>query len=179
MYCRAVFLAFLLLGLMDVFPVTAETIDFKKFRAQFRCEVVNRLERIYGFGDRSKHQDRFLSITVPEHRHGYVQCMFYEGGRKLICEAASGFFLSKPEEPRLYRLSDEKIDQLRSLGFSDDDSRGNFRHYSDVESSPNFNRIADFLLAALHQGYDANAQSRLQFNAPFAPNTATTCIPVG
>jgi hypothetical protein len=179
MFCRVVCLTIALLCTMDHSQSAAETADFKEFRSQYRCEVVNRLERIYGFGDRSQHRDRFLSITVSEHRHGYVQCMFYESGKKLICEAASGFFLSKAGESRLYRLPEDKIEQLKSLGFSDDDSQGNFRNYSDVESPPNFNRIADFLLAALHHGYDATVRSKLEFSAPFAPDRVTTCIPVG
>jgi hypothetical protein len=157
----------------------AETGEFRNFRAQYRCEVVNRLERIYAFGDRAQHKDRFLVITVLEHTHGYVQCMFYESGRKLICEASSGYFFSKPDEPRAYRLPSEKIAKLKEMGFSDDDSAGNFRRYMDVGSLPDFNRIADFLLAVLHNGYDANVASHLKFNAPFARGKATTCIPVG
>ncbi len=49
----------------------------------------------------------------------------------------------------------------------------------DVGSPPDFNRIADFLLAVLHNGYDAKVDSHLKFNAPFARGMATTCIPVG
>lgn len=165
--------------LLPIDSSQAESKDFRDFRAQYRCEVVNRLERIFSFGDRAQHRDRFLSITVQEHTHGYVQCIFYENGTRLLCEASSGFFLFKPEEPRTYRLPDQKIEELLGLGFSDDDRAGNFQHYSDVGSPPNFNRIADFLLAVLHKAYDATARSNLKFNAPFARGRATTCIPVG
>jgi hypothetical protein len=161
--------------------------ETREFRAEYRCEVVNRLERIYGFGDRSQHLDRFLAITVPEHDHGYVQCMFHgyvqcmfiENGKKLLCEASSGFFYNKPDEPRTYRLSAEKISELVALGFSSDDSQGNYRHERQVSSPPDFNRIADFLLIVLHKGYDAAASSKLEFSAPFARDRATTCVPVG
>jgi hypothetical protein len=146
---------------------------------QYRCPIVDRLDRIYAVGDPSSARNRFLAVTVPEHRHGYVQCMFIERNTRLLCEASSGYYYSKEDLPRLFWLSPDAIAALARLGFSTDDSHGNFRIELDVSNPPDFNAIADFILLALHDGYDARASSQLQFNAPFAPRPTSKCIPVG
>jgi hypothetical protein len=146
--------------------------------AAYRCPVVDRLERIYESGDPSVHVDRYLAVTVPEHPHGYVQCMFHDHNTKLLCEASSGFYFAKPGEPRTFRLRPEAIAALGRLGFSTDDSQGNFRVEIEVGAPPDFNLIADYILLGLHGGYGARADSALRFNAPFAPRESSSCKPV-
>src|SRR5262249_49174338 len=97
---------------------------------------------------------------------------------KILCEAASGFYYSKPGEPRTMRLSPEAVAALGQLGFSTDDSAGNFSIEFAVANPPDFNAIADFMLKALHDGYGARAETKLRFSAPFARRPTSKCIPV-
>lgn len=142
----------------------------------YRCEVVHRLEQIYATGDPKLDDDRFLAVTVPEHPHGYVQCMFHDERTAIYCEASSGFYY---DEPRTFHQPPETIEALARLGFNMDDSQGNFSVNFSIDTPPDFNAIADFMLRALHDGYRARANTNLQFNAPFAPGVPSTCIPVG
>jgi hypothetical protein len=145
---------------------------------EYRCQLVNRLERIHEFGDRASARDRFIAVTVPEHRHGYVQCMFIHGGLQMLCEASSGFYYDKEGSSRTFWLAPESVSALGRLGFSTEGSDGNFRMEFDVAARPDFNAIADLILTALHDGYGARAQTKLQFNAPFARRPNSSCIPV-
>ena len=145
---------------------------------EYRCPLVDRLERIYEFGDRASARDRFIAVTVPEHKHGYVQCMFIEKGRAMLCEASSGFHYTRKDERRTFWLDPKSVLALVRLGFSADDSEGNFATVFDVAEAPDFNAIADLILRALHDGYAARAETRLQFNAPFARRENSKCIPV-
>ena len=97
----------------------------------------------------------------------------------MLCEASSGYYDSKPDEPRAYRLPARSIAALGRLGFSTDDSAGNFQIWLDVSEPPDLNRIADFTLRVLHDGYGARAGGKLEFNAPLAPRTSSQCVPVG
>jgi hypothetical protein len=145
---------------------------------QYRCAVVDRLDRIYDNPRPTDFRDRFLAVTLGGHPHGYVQCMFIHSRTALLCEASSGFYFSKPDEPRTFYLPSASVTALGQLGFSTDDSAGNFRYEVELESPPDFNTIADLILKALHDGYGARADSELQFNAPFAPRPTTKCVPV-
>src|SRR5579872_4095859 len=151
--------------------------EFRAFQAQYRCAVVDRLARIYAHGNPAVDYSRFIAIAVPEHPHGYVQCLFHDNERRILCEASSGYYLNKLDEPRFYQ-SAATIGALARLGFSTDDSDGNFQIDLPVAEPPDFNKIADFMLRALHDGYGARAESKLRFEAPFAPRPSRQCIPV-
>jgi hypothetical protein len=150
---------------------------FHDLLVQYRCPVVDRLERIYPTDDHADTQDNFLIIDFPDHPQDYVQCVF-DSRTKMLCEASSGYFYDPPDKPRTYRLPASAIAALGRLGFSTDDSAGNFRIWLDVADPPDFNHIADFMLRALHDGYGARANMNLQFNAPLAPHSSSKCIPV-
>lgn len=173
--------AFLVAALL-VIPTASWAQDpattFHDLLVQYRCPVVDRLERIYQTGDPASPRDRFLAIAVPHVAQAYVQCMFHDTNTKLLCEAASGFYYDPPGAPRTFRQPAAAIAALGRLGFSTDDSAGNFRIDVDVADPPDFNALADFMLKALHDGYGARADMKLQFNAPFAPHTSSKCIPV-
>jgi hypothetical protein len=145
---------------------------------EYRCQLVDRLERIYEFGDKASDRNRFIAVTVPQHRHGYVQCMFAERGSLLYCEASSGFHYDKEGAPRTQWLERGKIEALARLGFSTDDSKGNFSLEKPLDRRPDFNALADLILQALHDGYDARAETKLRFNAPFARRAMSSCIPL-
>jgi hypothetical protein len=163
-----------------VAPAVAAAQDADTFRElliQYRCPVVDRLERIYEAGSPSDAQDRFLIIDFTSHPQDYVQCVF-DTRTKMLCEASSGYYYNAPDQPRAYRLPAQSVAALGRLGFSTDDSAGNFRIDFDVSDPPDFNALADFMLKALHDGYGARADMKLRFNAPFAPRATSKCIPV-
>jgi len=144
---------------------------------QYRCPVVDRLEQIYEAADSSDPQNWFLIVYFAARPHDYVQCVF-DTRTRMLCEASSGFYDNVASEPRSRWLSASAIAALGRLGFSTDDSAGNFQIWFDVADPPDFNRIADFILKALHDGYDARAGVTLEFNAPLAPRASSKCIPV-
>jgi hypothetical protein len=148
------------------------------FLSAYRCPVVDRLEQVYAGGDQRSDFNRYIAVTVPEHPHGYVQCIFGQHRTKLLCEASSGYYFTKPGEPRTFRLQPEALAALARLGFSSDDTAGNFQREFDVAGVPDFKAIADFMLTALHDGYGARAETRLRFNAPFARGTRSKCVPL-
>ena len=145
---------------------------------QYRCPVVDRLEQIYAAGDPASSLHRFLVIEVPHVMQAYVQCKFHDNNTKLYCEAASGFYYDGPGAPRTFHHPPSAVAALGRLGFSTDDTAGNFNVDLDVADPPNFNTLADFMLKALHDGYGARASDDLKFNAPFAPRASSKCIPV-
>ncbi len=152
--------------------------SLRDFLMHYRCPVVDRLDRIYEAGDHASHRDRFLALTVPEHPHGYVQCMFFDRRKEMLCEASSGFYYDKPGTERTMYLAPEAVAALGRLGFSTDDSQGNFSIEFPVADPPDLNAIADLMLKALHDGYGARADTKLKFSAPFARRATTKCIPV-
>ena len=97
----------------------------------------------------------------------------------MLCEASSGFYETKPGAPRTAHLAPAKIAALGRLGFSTDDSRGNFSLDVAVSKEPDFDRTADLILRALYDGYGARDGDALEFTAPFAPGLTLACDPVG
>jgi hypothetical protein len=85
---------------------------------------------------------------------------------------------TKEGESRTFYQPQETIDALAQLGFDTDDTKGNFSIDVAIEGPPDFNSIANFILRALHDGYGACGNMTLKFDAPFAPRTPSTCIPV-
>ena len=175
--CRAAAAAAIAL-VLSFTGVAAPRASLRALLVEYRCPVVDRLERIYEYGDPTVEMDRFIAVNLEGHPHGYVQCMFVQNQTRMVCEAASGFYFDEPGKPRTFRLHQNAIDALASLGFSTDDSNGNFQHEFDVGPVPDFNAIADFILGALHDGYGARADSQLTFNVPFAPQPTSRCIPL-
>jgi hypothetical protein len=153
----------------------ASTLD--QFLQQYRCPVVDRLQRIYATGDPEKFRDEYLIVDMPPQRENYVQCLFYRTD-KIMCEAASGFYLNAPEEPRTMYLPPSAVAALARLGFSTDASQGNFRIDLDLANPPDFNAIATLILRALYDAYGARAQTKLDFHAPYAERATSKCIPV-
>ncbi len=154
-----------------------EPTSLERLFNQYRCPIVDRLERIYAAGDPEKHPDEYLIIDIPPHPETYVQCLFY-AQRKLYCETASGYFLDPPDKPRTMRLPANAIDALGRLGFSTDDSKGNFSVDLDIADPPDFNAIAELMLKALHEAYGAEAETKLRFHAPYARRATDKCEPV-
>ncbi len=145
---------------------------------KYRCALADRLQRLYDAGDPAQDHNRFIVAAMPAPRHGYVQCLFHDNETRVLCEAASGFYETKPGLPRTAHLATEKIAALARLGFSTDDRAGNFSVDRAVAIPPDFGALADFILDALYAGYDARAGDMLDFEAPFAPGMTFGCDPV-
>jgi hypothetical protein len=53
-----------------------------------------------------------------------VQCLFLPDRPNILCEASSGFYQSKPGEPRAsWRVPPDRLAELAKFGFSTDDFR--------------------------------------------------------
>lgn len=170
-----------LLAAAVVIPVCAaaqEADTYHDLLVEYRCPVVDRLEQVYSAGDPASSRHRFLAIEVPQTLQAYVQCKFHDNNTKLYCEASSGYYYDGPGVPRTFHQAASVIAALGRLGFSTDDSAGNFNVDLDVADPPDFNTLADFMLKALHDGYGARVDTKLRFNAPFAPRATSKCIPV-
>jgi hypothetical protein len=157
--------------------VAQDAITYRDLLLQYRCPVVDRLQQIYRAFDTSNPQNWFLIIYFADNSNDYVQCVF-DTRTRMLCEAASGFYDNLANKPRTRWLPPETIAALRQLGFSTDDSAGNFQIWFDVSDPPDFVRIADFILKTLHDGYGARADTKLDFNAPLAPHATSKCVPV-
>lgn len=161
------------------FTAPASAADsFADLRAAYHCDVVRRLEQIYATGDPRINLNRYLVITLPARTHAYVQCQIFDNRTRIHCEASSGFWFAKKGQKRTFYLPPRAVAALARLGFDTDDSAGNFTLDRDVDKSANFHPLADLMLRALHDGYDARSDMKLQFNAPFAPATPESCIPM-
>ena len=174
MFARVLLMILLVAGT----AAAQEPSTYHDLLVEYRCPAVDRLEQVYGAGDPASSRHRFLAIQVPHAMQAYVQCMFHENSTKLYCEAASGYYYDGPGAARTFHHPARVIAALGRLGFSTDDSTGNFNVDLDVADPPNFNTLADFMLKALHDGYGARAEMKLKFNAPFAPRATSKCIPV-
>jgi hypothetical protein len=156
----------------------AQSASLRALLIEYRCPVVDRLDRIYDHPRPTDYLDRFLAVTLSGHPHGYVQCMFIRNRTEVLCEASSGYYYDKEGAPRTFFLPPPAIAALGRLGFSTDDSQGNFRYQVPLGAPPDLNALADLILTALHDGYGARAGDTLRFNAPFAPRATTKCVPV-
>jgi hypothetical protein len=148
----------------------ASASDLTAFLAAYRCELVERLRMIHA--DPAP-DARHLIIYLLDAPRAYVQCLFVENDSKILCEAESEFYRQKAGEPRRFRITPQSLAALARLGFSTDDSKGNYRRIIDLTGAGDFTVVADLLLSALYQGYGARLDSRLEWEAPLAPGKGT------
>ena len=176
MIARIVFAALVLIA-----PLAAKADDgeatLRALVAQYHCPVLDRLEQIFRTADAADPQNWFLILYFAANPNDYVQCVF-DTKTRMLCEAASGYFDQLATEPRTRWLPKDAVAALGRLGFSTDDTAGNFRIWFDVAAPPDLGAIADFMLKALHDGFAARANDELKFNAPLAPHATRACTPV-
>ena len=137
--------------------------------ARYRCKVTDRLRHAHDYGDPAVDEDRYLILSLPAHPGSYVQCVFEDRNTRFSCEAASGYFLEPEDTPRTMRLKPEAIAALGRLGFSTVEHEDDFHQTLAVPDGPDYAALATLMLTALHVGYDADARSRIEFDAPDAP----------
>ena len=149
------------------------------FIETYRCAVVQILAAIEG---RYSERHRFLILAVAGRTPSYVQCLFMPDRRRVLCEADSGFYATEPEEPRTIFLSAEDKGKLARLGFSLDDSEGNFQQMIDVRAVGAFGGVADVMLGALYDVYGARLDTPIEATSPFLPKNSKlrqlSCPPV-
>jgi hypothetical protein len=153
---------------------------FERFIELYRCPVRERLELIHA--DKTHPGDRFFVLMLAGQPERYVQCLFFDEDRKVLCEAASGFYAHLPGKPNIFGPNSHGIAALAQLGFSTDGSSGNYQIELETTKPGALKHIADLMLTALYEAYGAYTGSRLRFISPLAPEVdriATACVPVG
>lgn len=146
-----------------------QTDDEQNFVDTYRCAVLQRLD----FIDARRHSDeqnRFLVLDLPEKPLGfvqeYVQCAFDTNNTWMLCEAASGWWAK--EGPRTDFLPKTSVAALAGLGFSTDDSHGNFKRFVDTPDENGRITVAELLLKALYRAYGARLGNHLTVTVPLA-----------
>jgi hypothetical protein len=153
--------------------------ELRTFITTYRCAVVERLEVIHA--NRERDTDRFLVLALKASPQSYVQCLFLDGDSRMLCEASSGFYAQLPVENRRFRMSPEGLVALARLGFSTDDSDGNYQRMIDIRSNADLVAVADLILSAFYEVYGARTGSQMKWVSPLAKIDALTssCTPIG
>jgi hypothetical protein len=112
-----------------------QSLELNRFLLDFRCAAVERLAYIHTHGDVAG-PDRFLVVAIKNHPQRYVQCLFQDNDSKMLCEASSGFYATVPGEPRRLHFTPDKLKVLEQLGFSAEDSEGNYQLMVELGSPP-------------------------------------------
>lgn len=148
------------------------------FLATHHCEIVGRLGQIHASPDRKA---RYIILSDKDQPEHYVQCLFIEGDTRMLCEAASGFYLTKTGEDRIKLIPPQGLAALEDLGFSKDDAEGNFQIFAGTATTADFPAVAKLMLTALYRGYQKRQPPRLKIDAPLGPGgrtMRTQCAPV-
>lgn len=155
-----------------------EADHLRVFLASYHCEIVGRLGQIHASPDTKARYIILSDTSRPEH---YVQCLFIEDDKRMLCELASGFYRVKQGEDRVRLVSPQGLSALEGLGFSADDSESNFQVFAKTATTADFPAVADLMLTALYRGYEKRQPPRLTIDAPQGPGgraMRTRCAPV-
>ncbi len=155
--------------------------DLSYFVEPYRCTVVELLAHIHG----RPHPEQMYRYLVLENAatHSYVQCLFFDRDRQMLCEAWSGWWDKKGNGPGFKPdIAPEELHALAKLGFSTDASHGNFRRYFRFREEPDYDAIADLMLTALYAGYDTRVATGVEGNGPYAMRRGllrkNRCVPI-
>jgi hypothetical protein len=143
----------------------------ERFLLDHRCAVLERLAYIHTHGDVAG-PNRFLVLEIKNFPQRYVQCLFLDKDSKILCEASSGFYFTKPDEPRQLRVKPRKEKILGRLGFSTDGTEGNYQRMIEFGTPPDLLKVADLMLTTLYEVYGAQAGIALEMKAPLVPEGA-------
>lgn len=157
--------------------LSEEADHLRAFLASYRCEIVGRLGQIRASLDNKARYIILSDESRPEH---YVQCLFIDGDKRMMCEAASGFYRTKPGEERVKLVSPQGLSALKRLGFSGEDTEGNFQAFAKTATTADLPTVADLMLTALYRGYEKREPPRLKIDAPQGPGgrgLQTRCAP--
>src|ERR1700738_4387274 len=102
--------------LLSLTIVTAQTGgSLRALLVEYRCPVVDRLDRVYEHASPDDYRNRFLAVTLSGHPHGYVHCMFAANRTRRLCEASSGYYYNRSDQPRTFYLVPAAIAALGRL----------------------------------------------------------------
>jgi len=135
------------------------------FLSAYRCPVTLRLAAIHARGDRKRENERFLILALGQGETDYVQCEFFDQDRQMMCEAASGYYYAPKGAPRTVYLPAKSVAALARLGFSTDDSHGNFQRVMTTPHPSDFATVAELLLSALYESYGARLKSKIEVHS--------------
>jgi hypothetical protein len=127
--------------------------------AAFLCPIAAYLEAIRET-PMTPHE-RFLIVWAKDREEYYVQCLFFDNDRQILCEAASGYYY--PENKGYVTVAKGEI--LAELGFSTDASEGNFQRELRVDELGT-RAIAKLIIELLARVYDLGPSDKLEYTAP-------------
>lgn len=138
--------------------------DLSRFLATYECSASLVIAQIHAHAH-PEGMHRYIILNATGRRSSYVQCLFFDRDRQMLCEAASGWWAAPKDRPR---FDPGEKQALAALGFSMDDSHGNFQRSLHFRAGPDPVAIAQLMLTALYRGYGARAGDDIQVQAPFA-----------
>ncbi|RDJ23060.1 hypothetical protein DWF00_06805 [Bosea caraganae] len=157
-------------------PAFGKERGLEAFLAAYHCEIAGRLAQIHAD---PRTQARYLILTDRDAPSHYVQCLLRD--EPMLCEAASGFYGTKPGERRAQIVTKDGLAALQRLGFSTDGTEGNFQISVKATTQADFSAAAELMLTALYEGYSPRPGKRLKIDAPYGPGgraMRAQCAPV-
>ncbi|GJE17374.1 TY-Chap domain-containing protein [Methylobacterium marchantiae] len=145
------------------------------FIDRHRCAILTRLERIHQRGPVTTSRDRFIIVALQHSPQSYVQCIFFDNDTKMRCEASSGAFRYRPEDPVELGLSPDSLTTLLGLGFTRARPAENYSREVAIGTPPDLASVAELILTTLHDVYRADTTHRLSVMAPKADPMTDTC----
>jgi hypothetical protein len=155
----------------------ADVDDLAAFLAAYHCSLMKRLARLEDPDVRKDMADDRFLILANEDRpaeENYVQCIVAPDDTETYCEASSGFYAAETAGPRTTFLPPAAVATLARLGFSTDDSKGNFqRKWKNAAGRPDLDALADIMLSTLYAAFGARRNAAIIVNSPaVAPGSA-------
>lgn len=139
-----------------------------QFVTDHLCAVRTRLTRIHERGPQDTSRNRFLVVAIRGDPQSYVQCVFTEEDRTMLCEASSGAYRDRDDSGIRRHLRPEAAAALHRLGFSQPDPKSNFQRTVDLGMPPDLDIPARLILTALFDAYDGAGAQALDMHAPMA-----------
>jgi len=157
---RPAFLAGLLFLAPAVSHAAAVDPELEALRARLYCPILAYLRAIHAHAPTPR--ERFLAVEWRGHDGYYVQCLFYNRDRGLICEVASGSW----QRPPAQLVPAERLPSLAALGFSTKGEKRNFQRRRRVTGPESLAETADTMVRAFREVYDAGANEGFTMIAP-------------
>ncbi|MGH6839364.1 MAG: hypothetical protein ACREDT_11310 [Methylocella sp.] len=142
---------------------TAESaLDLKRTEvllATFLCPIADYLEAIRET-PMTPHE-RFLIVWAKDREEYYVQCLFIDNDKQILCEGASGYYYDAIKG----FATAVKREDLAELGFSTDASEGNFQRMLRLDDRGT-RPVAKLIIETLARVYELGPSDKLEYTAP-------------
>jgi hypothetical protein len=140
-----------------------------EFVETYRCAVLGRLQSLYKITDPALNDHRYIVVAREDAVQSYAQCIFIENATRMLCEAASGYYYTSPNEPRAVVFPDTAKAALASLGFDTSEQQGNYQRFIGIQGPQDLGAVADLILTTLYRGYGARTNSEISLSAAVGP----------